>query len=122
MKILKINQEIRQKIKLCTREQLLQIHYDLNEWRWNDLLGEKPDDFDNLPYLNYKLIHRLIRRKNKYDIIHPISVYICGMFSKKELLHYYSVICCGMTEAKFDKFWREHELRRYCYENNIRFV
>lgn len=36
------------------------------------MLGEKPDNFDNLPYWNFKWLHRLSKRKNKYDIVHPI--------------------------------------------------
>ena len=122
MKLLKIEQRIKDKIDLCTREQLLQIEHDLNEWKWNDLLGEKPNDFDNLPYWNFKWLHRLSRRKNKHDIVHPIIMYISGMFSKKELLHYHNVVCNGMSEAEFDRFWNGYELRRYCKENNIMFV
>ncbi len=119
MKIYKLDQDIRQKIDLCTRDQLLHIHHDLNEWKWNDLLGDKPDDFDILPCRNYKWIHKFFKRKNQYDITHPIMMYISGMFSKKELLYYHNVECNGMTEEEFDKFWRKYELEKFCEENNI---
>lgn len=122
MTILRIDQEIRENIGLCTREQLLQIRHDLNDWKWNDLLGQKPKGFDDLPYSNTKWLHKLVKRKNKYDIVHPIIMYISGMFSEKELLHYHNVVCNGMLEDEFDKFWCEHELRKYCSENNIKFV
>ncbi len=122
MTILRIDQEIRKKIDLCTREQLLQIRHDLNDWKWNDLLGQKPEGFDDLPYSNTKWLHKLVKRKNKYDIVHPIIMYISGMFSEKELLHYHNVVCNGMSEEEFGRFWRGYKLRRYCDENNIKFV
>lgn len=93
MTILRISYDIRKKIDLCTREQLLQIRHDLNNWKWNNLHGEKPDDFENLPYSNTKWLHKLTKRENKYDIVHPIIMYISGMFSEKELLHYHNVVC-----------------------------
>lgn len=101
----------------------MQKEHDLNERKWNDLLGSKPDDFDDLPYWNSKLRHKLQRRKTKSDIIRPLRKYICGMLSEKELLHYHNVICLGKTEDEFDRFWREyHMLREYCQKNKVSFV
>lgn len=109
MKEVAISKKMQQRILSCTREQQLQIAHDLNRWKWNDLLGEKPEGFDNLPRWNSKLIHKLTKRRNKHDIVCLIRLFIEKMFSDKELLYYHNVKCNGMTKEEFERFWQEYQ-------------
>lgn len=108
----KLSKEIQQRILSCTREQMLQIHADLNEWRWNNLLGEKPEGYDNLPTWNTKLIHKIFKRKNKDDIVAPIIRLINKNFTEREILHYYWVNRWKQSEEYFEKAYGKYELIR----------
>lgn len=55
-----------------TNEQLWEIYKSTNVFEWNDLLGEKPKGFDNLPKCRISFLGRIFHRKAKEDYTHPI--------------------------------------------------
>lgn len=55
-----------------TNEQLWEIYKSTNVFEWNDLLGNKPKGFDNLPKCRISVFGRIFHRRVKEDYTHPI--------------------------------------------------
>ena len=114
-----ISEDIKSKIiNDFTYEQMLEVQSDLNEWKWNNLLGEAPEGFDTLPayevkwYKDTLLYRKLFKNRTKSDYTRPIREFINGFISERDRLHYHNVVKYkNMTEEEFKKFWIEYCLR-----------
>ena len=114
-----ISEDIKNKIiNDLTYEQMIKVESDLNEWKWNSLLGEAPEGFDMLPdyesnwYKRTLLYRKLFKSKTKSDYIRPIREFIDGFITERDRLYYHNVIKHkNMTEEEFEKFWIEYCLR-----------
>lgn len=72
-----------------TDEQLWEIYKSTNVFEWNDLLGEKPEGFDNLSKCRFGFLHRIFYRRVKEDYTSPIRRLVQDLmpwdfFEKKE--------------------------------------
>lgn len=101
-----------------TYEQMVEVESDLNEWKWNHLLGEVPEGFDTLPVYESKwykrtlLYRKLFKNRTKSDYINPIRDYVSGFIMERDRMYYYNVIKHkNMTEKEFEKFWIKYCLR-----------
>ena len=101
-----------------TYEQMVEVASDLNEWKWNNLLGEAPEGFNTLPdyegkwYKRTWLYRKLFKNRTKSDYTRPIREFINGFISERDRLHYHNVVKYkNMTEEEFKKFWIEYCLR-----------
>lgn len=104
-------EKYKQRIITLTYQQMLEVSHDLNEWKWNNLLGDKPDNWDNMRCWKIgKWYQRLFNRSvTKHDYVHPIRKFIGKFVSEKDELHYHNVIVNkSMTEEEFEKFWIVH--------------
>lgn len=114
-----ISEDIKNKIiNDLTYEQMIEVESDLNEWKWNSLLGEAPEGFDTLPdyegkwYKRTLLYRKLYTHRTKSDYIRPIREFINGFISEKDRLYYHNVIKhTNMSDREFEKFWINHCLR-----------
>ncbi|MEL7661568.1 hypothetical protein [Acetobacterium wieringae] len=91
------------------------IYWKLNRWEWDDRLGDKPKNWDNMPQF-YRGRFRGIKNiflNNRYKIIKPIRDYIKLYIGERELLHYYHIVVLGNTEDEF-KEWIESYLLNHC--------
>lgn len=57
-----------EEMKSMSRSQLISIYKSLNVWGWHELMGEKPDGWDEIP--NYKKPY-MDECVTKEDIIRP---------------------------------------------------
>ena len=123
-----ISEDIKNKIiNDLTYEQMVEVESDLNEGKWNSLLGEAPEDFDTLPdyeskwYKRTLLYRKLFKSRTKSDYINPIRDYVSGFITERDRMHYYNVIKHkNMTEKEFEKFWINYCFReRVCIAINI---
>lgn len=96
-----------------TQEELCQIYNNLNSWEWDDLIGEKPKGFDELPRYNIKFIHKVAKRKTKAEIINPIMQYIEMLVPWKERLRYHHVHNLNSSNEQFEIWWQERSLKEY---------
>ena len=114
-----ISEDIKNKIiNDLTYEQMIEVESDLNEWKWNSLLGEAPDGFDMLQdyeskwYKRTLLYRKLFKNRTKGDYISPIRDYVSGFITERDRMYYYNFIKhTNMTEKEFEKFWIRYCLR-----------
>lgn len=108
----KVSNDMKNKILALTYEQMIEVEHDLNEWEWNDLLGDKPEKFDELPnyphtwYQKRFWCKKLFNFRTKYDYTHQIRKYIRQFTNVRDELYYHNVIVRKtMNEDEFQKFW-----------------
>ena len=117
-----ISEDIKNRIiNDLTYEQMVEVESDLNELKWNSLLGEAPDGFDMLQdyeskwYKRTLLYRKLFKSRTKSDYINPIRDYVSGFITERDRMHYHNVIKHeNMTEKEFEKFWI-----RYCLRERV---
>lgn len=117
-----ISEDIKNKIiNDFTYEQMIEVESDLNEWKWNSLLGEAPKGFDTLPdyeskwYKRTLLYRKLFKNRTKSDYVCPIAEFISDFITERDRMHYYNVIKHKkMTEKEFEKFWI-----KYCFRERV---
>ena len=89
------------------------IYSNLNSWRWDDHLGEKPTDWDDMPWykdkkiLFYNTYEDDPKVRTRYKIIEPINKYIESEIGSKEILRYHHLHNCGRTNQQFEEWWAE---------------
>lgn len=114
-----ISEDIKNKIiNDLTYDQMIEVESDLNEWKWNSLLGESPKGFDTLPdyeskwYKRTLLYRKLFKSRTKSDYIRPIREFVAGFITDRDRLYYHNVIKHkNMSEVEFEKFWIKYCLR-----------
>lgn len=93
-----------------SKRELCEIYSNVNRWKWDERLGEKPERFDDLPKYNIHWWHKLAKRKTKADYLDPILYTIQCMLGHEEYLHWLHVETeKTMTEEEFQQFWKRHE-------------
>lgn len=107
----KINEEIKQytdKLRTFTEEELCKIYHELNGYRWHDLLGEKPEDWGELPK-SLRTLSILAWRytRTKARIIDPIAVRIECIVGDEKLLEWHWVNNMRMTIEEGHQFIKE---------------
>lgn len=98
-------------LKSFSQDELCEIYHNVNEWRWDDRLGDKPEGFDSLPDFNWRLRHKIARRKTKEEIIGPVFREIKKLVPEKELLRHHHIVNLGRTNEEFEKWWENEEDR-----------
>ena len=91
------------------------IYYNLNRWEWDDRLGDKPDNWDNMPEF-YRGCFAPIKNaflNTRYETLKPIMHYIRLCTGERELLHYNNVVILEKTEDEFREW-----LDNYLLESN----
>ena len=95
------------KLNSLTTEELCEIYYNLNCFRWDDRIGEKPDGFDDLPRNRFKWYHRFTRKTTKRDYVEPMLMIVKDILPEKDYSHWLNVKKYKMmTNEQFERFWR----------------
>ena len=98
------------KLNSLTTDELCEIYYNLNGFRWDDRIGEKPDGFDNLPTRRYKLYHIFTRRTTKKDYVEPMFMIVKDILPEEDYMHWLNVKKYKMmTNEQFERFWKVHQ-------------
>lgn len=88
-------------------DELCEIYNNLNSWRWDERVGEKPDNFDKLPKYNVHWWHKLFKRKTKSDYLVPVIHFLYYILPRKDYLYWKNVKKRKtMTDEQFERFWR----------------
>ena len=97
---------------LSPKERLGLAYCRINSWQWDDLFGEKPENFDDLPDIRpVKLIGRIRNKKwRKYrrckqDYCKPIIVVMDQVFAKEEKLCYWWRFGLGRPKEEFERWY-----------------
>lgn len=91
-------------------QELIEIAHALNQWEWDERLGEKPSGWDALPPYQRKRLFG--RRKDRYSIITPIMREIDQYIPSYYALRYHHQVTFGSTQEEFDKWWIRERLAR----------
>ncbi|MFA1509933.1 hypothetical protein ACDN41_11955 [Priestia aryabhattai] len=89
-------------------ESLAEMCWNLNRYRWDERLGEKPKDWDSLP--DYDLSKNL-NIKTKHEIVSKYIEAIKEKIGEKEYFRWHHKNNIGKTDSQFEKWWMD-ELRR----------
>lgn len=85
-----------------TNEEMHEVHYNLNKWRWCELLGDKPNNWDNLPKWQKGFLGRF--KLSRQHFISPINIYIERKIPYFEICMY-AALKRGETAEDFCKWW-----------------
>lgn len=96
-----LNHETSRDLSRFTEEELCQIYDNLNSWRWDDRLGEKPNGWDNLPnFRSTRIGERLFN--SKFKIITPIKHEIVCMVGNKKLHEWHWIHNLHKTKEEYE--------------------
>lgn len=84
-----------------SKRELAEIWNTLNTWKWDDRLGEKPDNWDSLPDFNFTENHK---NPTKRDYIKPYTTYIMNKIGEKECLRCHHINHLGKSNLQY-KIW-----------------
>lgn len=94
--------------KQFTEEELCWIHNELNGYRWPDLLGEKPEDWDKLPnFRRTELGQKLFKSRSK--ILRPIMIDIERQIGNTKLLEWHWIHNLKKTKEEYRE-WLFNEM------------
>ena len=93
-----------------SKSELCEIYNVLSHWGWDDRIGEKPENWDNIPRYYRSPIKELLF-KNRYKILKPYIDSIKMVVGEKALLRHHWQVNLHRTEEEFNEFW-ENELYR----------
>lgn len=85
---------------ITSYESILEIYDTLNEWRWPDALGEKPEGWDEMT------------NDEKMPIISPLTKCIRTWAGEKALLRYHHTHNLKATDLQFEDWWDYHHVQR----------
>ncbi len=109
-------------IKKLPESDLKRIDYKLNRLEWDEQLGKKPQDWDEIPnWKNKKIlwINMYVEDKNtrtKTKIINPLRNLIYEIFKTKSYYKDEFIYLKGYTEQQFEYLW-ESSLRESALTN-----
>lgn len=83
-----------------SKEELAEVHYNLNGWKWDNRIGPKPSDWEEIP--NYKPYY--IRSKSLY--VAPILYSIENRVGDKYCLWWFHKNILGRkSRLRFEYWW-----------------
>lgn len=92
-------------MKGFSKQDLLEIYSNLNEYRWDYRLGPKPSGFDELPNYDRFLY------QTKHTIITPYLKLLGSILTEKEILRHHHTKNLGRTEVEFKWWWFKRIVR-----------
>lgn len=107
----------RMDITMFSQEDLCEAWNTLNSWEWYEGFGEKPKDFDKMPFYRRTLLERIFHVPAREDYISPLCRAIENMVPYKELLRYRNVHDLGKTNEEFEIWWFLQE--GGCFTGNL---
>ena len=93
------------KLNNYTDAELCEIYENLNTWKWDTRLGDKPKRWDGMPRYNHHWYHKVLRRKTKTDYVDPILRQIRDVVPEKEISRYRCVNVLKMPNETFEQWW-----------------
>ncbi len=91
------------RLAYLTEAQLCEVYDAINCYKWHDLLGRKPGDFDVLPIVN-----ALGMGQRRY--LKPIYDAISAIVPEKELMRYHHIYNLNRSGQEFEVWWRRKQI------------
>lgn len=95
--------EIRQQLLSFSTDELCEIYERLNNWEWDERLGEAPDRFYELQ--NYARDGNDSETRETYILPYMREIY--RLVPVYDLMRHYHIHVLGRTEEQFKNWWRE---------------
>lgn len=93
-----------------SKQDLIEIQHKLNRWKWDNRLGEKPKDWDDMP--DY-IVNNPYNFPTKYEFMKPITNYIKQKINEKESLKYHHLNFCNMNRLQHEICWIKNQLSKF---------
>lgn len=93
-----------------SKQDLIEIHNNLNLWEWDERLGEKPEGWEDMPNFMLSEQYKLPTKKR---IVSPIMREIEAKVSKKQLMKYWHINYCNMTNLQHEFWWKRMQLSKF---------
>lgn len=103
-------QEAMEVVQHFSDDELCEIYENVNSYKWDNRLGEKPVGFDSLDMYNRKHIDKITKRKTKSDYVQAAVTAIGLLVPQKKLHHHGMVVKLGWSEERFESWWRDKGL------------
>lgn len=84
-------------------EDLCEIYDKISSWEWDERIGQKPKNFDNMPLWKEHFWQRKVHTRFFY--LEPIYKQIKHKVGEKKLLHYHHIHNLHRTEEQFQEWW-----------------
>lgn len=97
------------KLNKFDKKTLAEIWNTLNGWEWHELLGDKPEHFDDMLDFHRNKNYKLPTKK---DIIDPIARSIRVKIGEKECLRWLHINKFNKTNFEFEKWWFKRTLQK----------
>lgn len=89
------------------KQTMLEVRSKLNNWKWDNRLGNMPANWETLAWYNHDDDYEnlLKRRITKSSYIDPIIEHIEKYVTLKEILKYHHLFNLHKTETEFEEWW-----------------
>lgn len=95
------------RLKKYSKWELAEIHNTLNNFQWDDRLGDKPLNWDELSnYSSNKY------QQTKYTILRPYMRHIQFLIGEKECLKYHHLVNLKRNRLQFEWWWFKRKFLR----------
>ncbi len=94
----------------CSKQDLIEVYDNINNWKWDSRLGEEPNNWNELPDYIWVNHHN---HPTKRDIVKPITNFIQQKISEKDLLKYHHINNCDMTEWQHEIWWIKEQISKF---------
>lgn len=93
-------------LRSYSTSELCEIYENLNHWNWDERVGEKPCDWDDIPYTYHGMRKQ---RRTKYKVISPFLKNIKHIVGEKEILRYHNVqYLRSMNNNEFEEWYKSY--------------
>lgn len=101
-----------------TKDQLYEIYDTLNDWKWCDILGVKPEFWDIIPNYHTSIIKDVFLN-SKSKIIKDILRKIVEIVGEKNLLEWHWIHNLGKTKKEYETWLYEEIANKFLSNHGL---
>ncbi|MBD5545819.1 MAG: hypothetical protein HDQ97_00160 [Lachnospiraceae bacterium] len=101
-----------------SQQELCEVYWVIQSDCWDDRLGEKPNNFDNLPLCANKWYQRLLGIKSKDYYLNPYHCGICALVSHDILYDFYNTHIAEATSSQIQAARENRKKEKEIIEKN----
>lgn len=97
------NQVLKSLSKL-NEDELCELYWKIRDWQWDEKMGEKPNNFDNLPEYADKWYQLLFRKKSKEYYLKPYRYGIERLVYREKLREFHFIHIEKRSQEDFQRY------------------
>lgn len=101
-------------------QELCEVYWVIQSNQWDERLGEKPNNFDNLPLCSDKWYQRLFRMKSKDYYLNPYHIGINALVGHDTLCDFYNTNIAKATPEQIQSSRENRKKEKEYIEKNKR--